>query len=107
LGLTGIWQANDGGTYYLRQVGNTLWWNGMSGGNDGHTFDNVFRGTITIESGAITISGEWVDVPRGTISGTGTLSLKVLLNPLTLQKMSQTGGFAATTWKKVIDMGVR
>jgi hypothetical protein len=79
----------------------------MSGGNDGHTFDNVFRGTITMESGAITISGQWVDVPRGTISGTGTLNLKVLLNPLSLQKLSQTGGFAATTWQKVIDRAIR
>ena len=41
--LTGEWHAADGGIYYLRQIGNILWWNGMSGGNDGRTFNNVFR----------------------------------------------------------------
>ena len=97
--LTGIWQANDGGTYYLRQIGNILWWNGMSGGNDGRTFDNVFRGTIT--STTNTIAGEWADVPRGTVMGSGTLGLKII-NPTTLQKVTQTGsGFGATTWQKV------
>lgn len=97
--LTGIWQANDGGTYYLRQIGDVLWWNGMSGGNDGRTFDNVFRGTIT--STTNTIAGEWADVPRGTVMGSGTLGLKII-NPTTLQKVTQTGsGFGATTWQKV------
>ena len=97
--LTGIWQANDGGTYYLRQIGSILWWNGMSGGNDGRTFDNVFRGTIT--STTNTIAGEWADVPRGTVMGSGTLGLKIV-NPTTLQKVTQTGsGFGATTWQKV------
>lgn len=97
--LTGVWQANDGGTYYLRQIGNVLWWNGMSGGNDGRTFDNVFRGTIT--STTNTIAGEWADVPRGTVMGSGTLGLKII-NPTTLQKVTQTGsGFGATTWQKV------
>ena len=97
--LTGVWQANDGGTYYLRQIGNVLWWNGMSDGNDGRTFNNVFRGTITSTTG--TIIGEWADVPRGTIMGYGTLSLKII-NPTMIQKVSQTGsGFGATTWQKV------
>ena len=97
--LTGIWQANDGGTYYLRQIGNVLWWNGMSGGTDGRTFNNVFRGTITPTTN--TIAGEWADVPRGTVMGSGTLGLKII-NPTTLQKVTQTGsGFGATTWQKV------
>jgi hypothetical protein len=28
--LTGTWIANDGGTYYIRQTGNELWWAGFS-----------------------------------------------------------------------------
>lgn len=100
MALTGIWQANDGGTYYLRQIGNIIWWNGMSGGNDGRTFDNVFRGTIT--STTNTIAGEWADVPRGTVMGSGTLGLKII-SPTTLQKVTQSGSsrFGATTWQKV------
>jgi hypothetical protein len=26
--LTGIWQNNDGGTYYIRQLGDVIWWFG-------------------------------------------------------------------------------
>ena len=44
--LTGVWHANDVGTYYLRQVdGNVLWWLGLSR-DQGRTFANVFQGTI-------------------------------------------------------------
>src|SRR3954447_8851398 len=28
--LTGAWLPNDGGIYYIRQLGKTTWWNGMS-----------------------------------------------------------------------------
>jgi hypothetical protein len=96
-GLTGIWRASDGGTYYITQFGNTLSWNGMSA-DDGRTFNNVFRGTVT--SATNTITGEWVDVPRGTHLNQGQLSLKIV-SPTTIQKVSQTGGFSATTWQKV------
>lgn len=27
--LTGAWGGNDGSTYYIRQIGNTIWWIGM------------------------------------------------------------------------------
>jgi hypothetical protein len=99
--LTGVWQANDGGTYYLRHIGyNTLWWNGMSGGNDGRSFNNVFKGTITWGT-TNTVNGEWADVPRGTIMGYGTLNLKIT-SPTTLQKVSQFGSnFGGVTWQKV------
>jgi hypothetical protein len=31
--VTGVWLGNDGGTYYLRQIGDVVWWVGLSGGN--------------------------------------------------------------------------
>jgi hypothetical protein len=97
--LTGVWQASDGGTYYLRHIGyNLLWWNGMSGGNDGRTFNNVFKGEIKWIFSRIL--GEWIDVPRGTHMHSGTLDLRIT-SPTTLQVVSQTGGFSATTWQKV------
>ena len=72
----------------------------MSGGNDGRSFNNLFKGEILwFKSGPI-ISGEWIDVPRGTNVGSGALDLKIT-SPTTLQKVSQTGGFGATTWQKV------
>jgi hypothetical protein len=39
-------------------------------------------------------------VPRGTIMNSGTLDLRIT-NPTTLQTVSQTGGFGATTWQKI------
>src|SRR5436190_12774748 len=58
--LTGRWSGNDGGTYYLRQLGNELWWSGQSG-DSGQTFSNVYQGTIRGDQ----ISGRWADVPQG------------------------------------------
>ena len=39
--LTGTWKADDGGIYYIRNIGNVVWWLGISGSDDGKTFSNV------------------------------------------------------------------
>jgi hypothetical protein len=36
LNLSGKWRANDGGTYYIRNIGNTLCWFGISNKDDTH-----------------------------------------------------------------------
>ena len=41
--LTGIWKADDGGTYYIRNISNDIWWLGISGNDDGSTFSNVLK----------------------------------------------------------------
>ena len=69
--LTGAWKANDGGTYYVRRLGNVVWWVGKSADN-GASWTNVFRGTTDGD----TITGEWADVIHN--SGFGTLTLKIL-----------------------------
>ena len=74
--LTGPWLANDGGVYYLRRIGNDLWWNGMSGRSEppqalGRDWNNVAHGTIADDG---TIKLDWADVPRGGILGNGTLT---------------------------------
>jgi hypothetical protein len=98
--LSGVWKSNDGGTYYLNQIENILWWIGMSGGNDGRTYSNVFKGTITYGTYPYTIVGEWADVPRGTNRNAGTMTLQ-MESYETLQKISQTGGFGPILWEKV------
>src|SRR5215468_8958646 len=72
--LTGTWMANDGGMYFLRQIGDTLWWLGLSGGllHPGLQFCNVFHASVTGSA----VTGEWSDVPRGATSGRGTLTLR-------------------------------
>jgi hypothetical protein len=76
--LTGAWAGNDGGIYYLRQVGSVVWWNGMSGRdgsplNLGRDWNNVARGVIT----GLQIDAEGSDVPRGGAANDGTLALKI------------------------------
>ncbi len=92
--LSGVWQANDGGTYSVRRVGNTVWWLGMSG-DGGRTWTNIFRGTLT----GNLIQGEWSDV-RGGIGGSGTLTLR--LTPFSqMEKVGSSGsGFGGSRWNR-------
>ena len=102
--LTGVWQADDVGTYYLHQVGqDKLWWLGLSH-DQGRTFANVFRGTIDRD----TIQGDWTDVPIGVegAHSSGRLSLhadEFDQSPTTLTAVTRTGGFAGSTWQKMYD----
>ena len=100
--LNGVWSADDGGMYYIRQVYDQVWWAGLSaisklGANDIHPgigFSNVFFGTL---SGGNTISGDWADVPRGTSLKSGTITLTVSGDLNQLKKTAATGGFGAST----------
>ena len=76
--LTGAWAADDGGIYYLRQVGSVVWWNGMSGSDRspldlGRDWNNVARGVIN----GLQIDVEGSDVPRGGALNNGRLVLKI------------------------------
>ena len=47
--LTGVWNCDDGGTYYLTQIDNTLWWYGESAPVmpvNGARWSNVVNGSI-------------------------------------------------------------
>ncbi len=101
--LTGPWAGDDGGIYYLRQVGSILWWNGMSerAGTParlGREWNNVARGEIK----SLAIDVEWADVPRGGILGNGTLRLKIEddgSGTVRIVKVSETGtGFGNMVW---------
>jgi hypothetical protein len=99
--LTGEWRANDGGTYWIRQIGTRVWWTGFSGSANtttmGLSFSNVFYGRI---SGS-TIIGSWADVPRGATRSNGTLTLLIrgTANPI-LVRTDATGGFGASIWRR-------
>jgi hypothetical protein len=101
--LTGPWSGDDGGIYYLRQVGTVIWWNGMSGRTDrpaslGRDWNNVGRGVIK----ALKIDVDWADVPRGGILGGGTLSLTIKddgSGNVQIVKDGETGtGFGNNIW---------
>ena len=76
--LTGAWAGDDDGIYYVRQLGNVVWWNGMSARNGvpstlGRDWNNVGRGEIT----NLTVVAEWSDVPRGGINGHGQVEFTI------------------------------
>ena len=109
--LTGAWAADDVGTYYIRQIGDTVWWLGLSR-DRGQTFANVFQGTIPRilpgrSLGGITINGDWADIPLGSLRGNGTLRLHGqpfgTSSAIALDKLSFSGGFGGAKWEKLYD----
>lgn len=94
--MTGTWKANDGGTYYVREVGTSIFWLGESKKNG---FTNVFRGTRT----GNTVVGSWADIKGGT--GSGSLSLTIIgtKGVLGFKQKSSTGGFAGSNWYQPCD----
>ena len=102
--LTGAYAGDDGGIYYLRQLGTVLWWNGMSSRADparnlGRDWNNVGMGQIKSD---LTVAVDWADVPRGQILGHGTLTLKIEgdgKGNVQLRKVAETGtGFGNSLW---------
>ena len=76
--LTGTWNGDDEGVYYLRQLGSQVWWVGMSGLGGplvrrGADWTNVYQGTLADG----TITGTYADVPQGNIMDNGPVVLKL------------------------------
>jgi hypothetical protein len=76
--LTGTWAGDDAGVYYLRQLGDQVWWLGMSGLGEplvdrGADFTNVYRGTLSGD----TVTGTYADVPQGKIQDKGPVVMKL------------------------------
>ena len=98
--LTGKWSANDGATYFIRQIGNKLWWFGALSLQEGTGFSNVFHGQLYAEGAAGPyIYGDWQDVPFGNNRGYG--QLVITLDPSGQKLFKSSGeGFSATEWTK-------
>jgi hypothetical protein len=92
--LSGAWSCNDGGTYYIRQVGDQVWWYGQSA-DSGATWTNVFNGRI--RGGQIV--GRWADVPKGRMMNAGSMTLEIAGNRQ-LRAVHKTGGFGGSVWTR-------
>ncbi|MFI5980839.1 hypothetical protein ACIBEA_08205 [Streptomyces sp. NPDC051555] len=95
--LTGTWAGDDHGTYYLRQVGSTLWWMGLSH-DQGRSFSNMFCGAILRNGGGTEVIGDLVDLPLGERQDSSRITLRVSENTM----LTATGG-SATRWSKLSD----
>ena len=76
--LTGTWNGDDEGVYYLRQLGDQVWWLGMSGMGGpfaarGSDWTNVYVGTLS----GHTLTGTYADVPQGKILDKGPVVLEL------------------------------
>lgn len=76
--LSGSWDGNDGGLYYMKQIDSCLWWSGVSNfatQYPGEEWIMTFKGHITSDG---VIRGDFVDVKSGNPgSGTMTISIRV------------------------------
>jgi hypothetical protein len=93
--VTGRWRSDDGGTYFVRQIGDEVWWYGESG-DGARGWANVLHGTI---DGRI-ITATWADVPRGSAQSSGTITLFV--DGDTIERRSGSGGFGGTRWTRLV-----
>jgi hypothetical protein len=101
--LTGAWAGDDGGIYYLRQLGSVVWWNGMAGRDRspldlGRDWNNVARGVID----GLRIDVETSDVPRGGTPFNSTLVLNIqddgAGNIEIVKTREVEGGFGNSIW---------
>jgi hypothetical protein len=71
--LTGVWHTTGGVTFYVRQVGNQVWWFGEQAAVNPR-WTNVATGTLNGD----TLTVQWVDVPMGGTRNQGSLGLRVV-----------------------------
>ena len=105
--LSGTYSGDDGALYYMQQSGSALWWAGLSINprvalevqwHRGLDSTHVFSGAIFCDG---RIEGQWVDVPRGTALGSGTLVLATDATAANIRQISSTGGFTVRLWRKI------
>ena len=99
--LTGVWAANDNSTYYVRQLGDTIWWLALSS-DEGHSEAHVFHGVFS--SGEASFTGSWADVPLGTLFGGGALTVNAPQGAKSITLNKASGGAFASTWDKLRDV---
>ncbi len=92
--LTGVWRCDDGGLYYIRQIGNNIYWYGEKSPRS-PLWSNVAYG---IKRGN-KIELNWADVPKGSLLNHGKLVIKIV-NPFELRAVRKIGGFGGNRWIK-------
>src|SRR5258708_354148 len=92
--LTGVWRCDDGGTYWVRQTGDEVFWYGRSG-DQGASWTNVFHGSINGDN----MSGKWADVPNGAERQAGELDLSVESGNR-FAATRKTGNFRGSVWSR-------
>src|SRR4051794_20023660 len=82
--INGYYEGDDGGAYYIRQVGVQIYWFGESPNGD---WANVLKGTITGNN----IAARWWNVPKGKAKSMGEVALAISDNGATLTRVQLRG----------------
>jgi hypothetical protein len=98
--LSGTWGISDGGTCYIRQIGNAIWFLWLRPLFD-VTLATTFAGTL---AGNV-ISGKWADIPFGDRRWSGDFTLTVSADNIRL--FPQAGPFASLLWRKLYDLNTQ
>jgi hypothetical protein len=93
--LTGKWNGNDGGKYYVRQIGSEVFWYGEKAATSPQ-WSNVAYGRYA--GNKLTL--RWADVPKGTIMQHGQLVINVARGEQSMTVLTKTGGFGGSSWTK-------
>ena len=92
--LNGVWSSDSGGTYYVRQLQNEVWWFGEESPKD-LGWSNVAHGTL---KGNV-LDLKWSDVPKGSAMSNGMLTLELTADGKLIAK-KKTGGFSDSEWTR-------
>ncbi|MDD4652512.1 MAG: hypothetical protein PHQ34_09810 [Methanothrix sp.] len=95
INLTGIWSCNDGGVYYIRQIGDNIWWFGEEPAEN-RRWANAACGTISGRNLMI----KYADVPAGTSTGYGTIEMDIVSNDELMAK-DKPASYAGSQWVRV------
>lgn len=87
----GKWFGDDGATYFVRHVGDEIYWFN-EGGRQEPARTSIFSGRIRGQM----ILGSWVDVPKGATAQRGELHLAIREDGNVLEVTRVTGGFTVT-----------
>lgn len=103
--LTGAWQGDDGGVYYIRQVGDCVWWFGteLADIEPGKTGQGGFANVAAGRVDGTEIDLEWADLTIGNIVGGGGLTISIDQGGDRLEVTEQRGdwGFGGRTFSRI------
>lgn len=88
--LSGLYLSNNQDKYYLKQIGDSLWWIGINKNNS--QVENIFKGTINGNN----ITGQWIDSPLKKTIDNGSLKLIISYNSnnnITINKVPSNNKF--------------
>jgi len=94
--LSGQWQGDDGGAYYLVERGGRLYWYAERSATN-PAWSNIFDGRLNGKR----IRGDWTDVPKGQTRGHGRLELEIRNGGNVLEITKKTGGYGGNRLTRV------